>query len=201
VFQINNIVFIEGVSGVGKTTASTLLYNKIQDMGLNVSCFLEGDDTNPLDPFKGTYPPPVPISLFSEIYMQCWQEFTINQSDNNFILILDGTFFHHQINDLICEYNTTDEFIINHLVNLLEVVQKFKPVVFYLSSSDIAQRLNQACESRKKPIPTDDKIAFWENRKRIDLLALDKLPVESHILNIDGGWDEITDIITDVIIG
>lgn len=127
---MNNIVFIEGVSGVGKTTATRLLCDKLQSKGCRTSCYLEGSHDNPLDPFNGAYPPPISLELFSEIYLQYWQNFVKNQSAKDFVLILDGTFFHHQINDSIREYNATDNIIINHLAGLIHAIQQFRPVVF-----------------------------------------------------------------------
>ena len=186
---MHKIIFIEGVSGVGKTTTTALLYEKLRDKGYESSCYLEGASDNPLDPFNGTYPPAMPISSFSETYLRCWLDYAGNQQKNDFILILDGTLFHHQINDLIREYNASDEVIINHLSALLHVIQPFNPIVFYLSSDDVGRRLQLARESRKQSIPTKDKIAFWENRKRVDLHALAALPVKSHIFNVDNGWD------------
>jgi len=186
---MTNIIFIEGVSGVGKTTTTTLLYEQCRNKGYNVSCYLEGAPDNPLDPFNGTYPPIMPLSLFSKMYMLCWQDFARNQLKNDFMLILDGTLFHHQINDLIREYDAPDETIANHITALLHVIQHFNPIIFYLSSNDVGQRLQQARKSRGQSVPTKDKIAFWENRKRVDLYALAALSFESYVLNIDNDWD------------
>ena len=196
---MTNIVFIEGVSGVGKTTTAVLLNDKLRDMGHNVRCYLEGAGDNPLDPFNGAYPPTMPLRSFSEAYSQLWQNFVKNQYEKYCILILDGTLFHHQINDLIREYNASDEVIINHLTDLLYVIRQLKSVVFYLSSNDVGERLRQARASRKQSVPTEDKITFWENRRRVDLLALNRLSVESHILSIDDGWDTIVEAMADFI--
>lgn len=46
---MKNIIFIEGVSGVGKTTTVTLLAKKLQDIGYSVSYHLEGEPDSPLD--------------------------------------------------------------------------------------------------------------------------------------------------------
>ena len=185
---MNNIVFIEGVSGVGKTTTTALLRDKLWDMGYNVNCHLEGDHDNPLDPFRGTYPPAIPFIVFSETYLQCWRNFMENQFKKDFILILDGTLFHRQINDLIREYGASDEVVAKHILKLLDVIQTLNPIVFYLLSNDVGKCLTQARISRKQSIPTEERIAFWENRKRVDLYVLEKLPVESYTLSIDDGW-------------
>lgn len=186
-----SLVFIEGVSGVGKTTTATLLHDKLRAIGYDVNCYLEGASYNPLDPFDGGFPPTMPLSMFSETYLQRWQDFAKNKTDS--ILILDGAFFHHQINDLLHFYNASDEVVTNHLSKLAYVIQPFRPVIFYLSSEDVGQRLRQARESRMQSTATDEKIAFWENRKRVDLHVLNRLSIEVHILNVDNSWDTVVE--------
>ena len=190
---MNNIVFIEGISGVGKTTATAMLHDKLLEMGYNVSSYLEGDHDNPLDPFRGTYPPAIPLIAFSETYLQCWRNFMENQLKKDVILIVDGTLFHHQINDLIRGYGASDEVVSNHILKLLDVIQLLNPIVFYLLPSDVGKCLTQARISRKQSLPTEEQTAFWENRKRVDLYVLERLSVESHVQNIDGGWSEIVE--------
>jgi hypothetical protein len=180
---MNKIIFIEGVSGVGKSTTTTLLYDKLRSMGYEASRYLEGDADNPLDPYNGTYPPKLPFAEFSETYSQCWRDFAKKQFRKDFMLV-DGTLLHHQINDLIREYAMPNEAIADYLSSLLNIIQHLNPVIFYLSSDDVGKRLAQARESRKQSVPTGEQIAFWENRKRVDLCVLDKLPVELHILNV-----------------
>ncbi len=50
-----HLIFIEGVSGVGKTTTSTALAARLQGMGRPARCFLEGEPDNPLDLFYVAY--------------------------------------------------------------------------------------------------------------------------------------------------
>ena len=40
------LIFIEGVSGVGKTTLTQKSCNKLKDMGYATKCYLEFDFTN-----------------------------------------------------------------------------------------------------------------------------------------------------------
>jgi len=188
---MNNIVFIEGVSGVGKTTATTLLSEKLLSIGYKASHYLEGANNNPLDPYKGAYPPAMPITEFFEAYLQCWQNFMEIKFENDF-MIVDGALLHHQINDLIRGYNASDEVITDYLSGLLRIILPLNPIIFYLSSDNVEQSLIQACKSRNQSTPTREQINFWENRKRVDLYALEKLPVESHILDVSNGWDSIS---------
>ena len=113
---MNNIIFIEGVSGVGKTTQTSLLSDKLLEMGYNARGYLEGDRNNPLDPFGGTYPPAMSLIEFSETYLRSWRDFMENNAKKDFILVLDGTLFHHQINDSICQYGASDEVVADHIL-------------------------------------------------------------------------------------
>jgi len=182
--MMSRIIFIEGVSGVGKTTTATLLSKKLQGMGYKADCYLEGDNSNPLDPFNGTYPPKISMTDFFATYKQCWQSFMGNDLDRDFV-ILDGTLLHYQINDLIRGYSASDVVIVEHLSDLLSIIEPLTPILFYLSSHNVSERLIQARISRKQSAPSVSSIAFWENRKRIDLLALERLPIETHIIDVD----------------
>ena len=104
---MNHVIFVEGVSGVGKTTATMSLCDKLKKLGNKAVCYIEGDNNNPLDPFNGTYPPPMPLLEFYETYMQCWRDYVKSQIDTDITLILDGTLLHHQTNDLIREYQAS----------------------------------------------------------------------------------------------
>lgn len=191
---MNRIIFIEGVSGVGKTTTATLLHEKLRNMGYDVVCHLEGASDNPLDPFNGKYPPMMPLAEFTETYLNCWRKFTKIQHEKFFIF--DGTLLHHQINGLIRNYNASNEAVEVHLTVLFHVIQHLNPIIFYLSSHDVTQRLEHARESRGQSIPDKEQILYWKNRKDVDLYVLDKLPFESHILFVDGGWDTCLDMMT-----
>ena len=185
---MHKIIFLEGVSGVGKTTMATALLDKLQAMGYNAICKLEGDKSNPLDPFMGKYPSGVSLAAFCETYLQCWRSFMGKQSSKDAIMICDGTFLHHQINDLIRIYAVPEEFVADYLVNLMSVIQPLCPVLFYLESSNVCQCLEHARAARGQTPPTKEQITFWENRKRLDLCVLSKLSIESHILNVDDRW-------------
>ena len=94
---MNKIVFIEGVSGVGKTTTTALLSETLQDMSYKVNCYIEGDNNNPLDPFGGMYPPKISIAEFIETHIQWWQAFMETKVEHDFI-VFDGTFLQRLIN-------------------------------------------------------------------------------------------------------
>jgi len=53
--MMKKIVFIEGISGVGKSTVTQKLCNKLREMGFSTDCFLEFDCENPIDFYSTAY--------------------------------------------------------------------------------------------------------------------------------------------------
>lgn len=52
---MTEIIFIEGVSGVGKSTMVQILSRELTDLGYKVEAYLEGDCTNPIDFYNTAY--------------------------------------------------------------------------------------------------------------------------------------------------
>lgn len=52
---MKNLIFIEGISGVGKTTTAKKLCDKLRSMGYSADCYLEGNYTNPIDFYCAAY--------------------------------------------------------------------------------------------------------------------------------------------------
>ncbi|MEA4823868.1 MAG: hypothetical protein VB111_07140 [Clostridiaceae bacterium] len=251
-----NLIFVEGVSGVGKSTTTTALCKKLRDMGYSTACYLEGDINSPVDSFwsacltkaeydhirltyrdfayeisdngingdnyilvryqdlkRKYYSPelyeylkerefcynparPLPLVNYMEVFSDIWRRFAKSVQTTRDIVILDGSFLHHQINDLIRNYNATEDDIVRHLAELLRSVRSLNPVVFYLSSQEVGDRLRKAQDSRGKSEPTKKEITFWEKRKDMDLRVLNELSVESHIVDVTcNNWDTVLDTI------
>lgn len=249
---MKNLIFIEGVSGTGKTTTAAKLHEALNRNGHQASCHLEGDTDNPIDlcwfayltksefqklilayrPFadelaarsiaendyvlvqyqnrqtmfytpelyeylkkrEACYKPaaPVPIDAFTAIFQNRWRRFLDSDHAECDYAVFDGAFLHHPINDLLRNYDASDEELFKHMKTILQMITPLNPVVFYLSSENVEERLRKATLSRGQNAPTMDQICFWENRKRCDLLMLENLPMESHIINLtQDNWDDV----------
>jgi hypothetical protein len=247
---MSNLIFVEGISGVGKSTISNVLCERLRSFGYSAYCILEGDSDSPLDLFyvsyltggeyrellrsypawsdelqkkslvepdyalvryqdtkRKYYSPelygylkehelcyntenPVPLSKFSEVFVNLWRLFAekdIIKQDN---LIFDGSLLHHQVNDLIRNYNATEDQIAAYLSVLIRTIESLNPMVFYLSTQDVCSQLTKARQSRGQTPPAYEQIVFWQKRKQMDLSLLERLPVKSRIIDIsDGNWD------------
>lgn len=257
---MKNIIFIEGVSGVGKSTTVSVLGEKLRNLGYSVSCHLEGDPDSPLDLcwaaylteseyetllasypefaneilsniiFQGEYillryqvgrkalysqglhndlhklefcynpTNIVSLSKFTEVFLNLWKRFVESDALKTDYVIFDASLVSHMTNDLVRNYNATENEIVEHLEVLLGVVKPLNPIVFYLSSQNVAKRLLKARQSRGQTPPTSEQIKFWEKRKQMDFSVLPRLSVELHINDISkGNWDSVIDeIVTHV---
>lgn len=253
---MKNLIFIEGVSGVGKSTTAAKLCGALHDRGYTASCHLEGDPDNPLELcwfayltkpefewLKEAYPAfvvrmvknsiadddytlvqyrtkitryyspeiyeylkerevcykpsvPVPFTKFTEVFQNRWRRFCENDFTKRDYTIFDGALLHHQINDLIRNYAASDDEITEHLTVLFQTIVPLNPIIIYLSAENVGDCLIKANKSRGQAIATDKQIKFWENRKRIDLAVIEKLAIESHIIDISkGNWETAIDAI------
>lgn len=68
---IIRLVFVEGVSGVGKSTTAVKLRDYLNDLGFRAVCYLEGDPNNPVDLYSCAY---LSKTEFSQLMRSCPNE-------------------------------------------------------------------------------------------------------------------------------
>jgi len=247
---MKNIVFIEGVSGVGKSTTVQILSEKLKNHGYSVKYHIEGDPNSPLDlcwaayltipeykeltlkypcfadlfeaniiyksdyvllryqiqqdilysrkihdelhKFEFCYNPinKVPLTRFTEVFSDLWDCYTNNIEYGCDYEIFDASLVSHMTNDMIRNYNASDEELIYHLETLIKLIEHLNPIVFYLSSDNVRERVIKARISRGQTLPDEDRIEFWEKRKEKDLSVLTNLSVKSYIIDISNdSWE------------
>ena len=247
---MKKIVFIEGVSGVGKSTTVQILSEKLRNNGYSVKYHLEGDPDSPLDLcwaayltipeyeelilkypsyadeftantiYKSNYillryqvrqdilysqeirdelhkrefcynpANKVPLTRFTEVFSDLWKYYADNIENDCDYEIFDASLVSHMTSDMVRNYNASDAELIYHLETLIKSINHLRPVIFYLSSDNVLERLINARISRGQIPLSEDKIQFWETRKEKDLSVLPNLSIESHIIDISNeSWD------------
>lgn len=217
---MKNIIFIEGVSGVGKSTTVYNLGKELRRLGYSVNCHVERDPYSPLDlcgaayltmpeyekllvenptfanelsrniiykddyvllryQFERTplYSPELhgelhkrefcynptntsPISKFTEVFTNLWKQFANSEDTKNDFAIFDASLVGHITNDLTRNYNATKDELVDHMETLLQIIRLINPIVFYLSSNNVVERLIKARSSRRETPPDDGRIEF-----------------------------------------
>ena len=256
---MKKLVFVEGVSGVGKSTIAVKLRDALNSLGFSAVCHLEGRVDNPVDFFncayltkiefsqllhdypsdtyalinnsvqetkyvlvsygdsnttfftsplldvlithEGFYKPlkPIAIEQYTEVFTDCWRRLLCQDQGNIDLMIFDGSFLFHRVNDLIQNYNATDEMIAAHLVALLSAMSPYNPLLLYLTSKDVGERLIQAWKSRGQATATEARIVFEVERKKRQMQVLQLLPIQAHIFDISGGWEKAIDEMTKIL--
>lgn len=260
---MKKLVFIEGVSGVGKSTLTQKLRNKLRELGFSTDYYLEFDSTNPIDfycvayfkqdeysdllekhiesavsikdntilaenvrlirYYKGDIAQfsaslldllrqrefcwhpinPVPMAEYTRVYRILWQKFAQNINGYPDYLLFDGSLFHHPVNDLMRNYNISAHQAAIHVNTLLDAVTSLQPYIIYLSTDNVAERLQKTYISRGESPCSEEKIKFWEARKQMDLAVMKQLSTPYKLYDISHeNWEDIfPKILNDMIIG
>ena len=247
---MKHIIFVEGVSGVGKSMTVRCLADRLREAGFRVEAHYEGDADSPLDLCWVAYLSPeeydavltqypkerelltantvhagayclvryridriplypeeldrymhskefcfrpgnmLPLSVFTEVFCDLWRRYRSGPALLDYE-IFDASLVSHMTNDLIRGYQATSEELFGHLSALLELIQDKKPIIFYLYTDNVAKRVTEARCSRKQPPLTAEKLRFWEDRMRMDMLVVPKLQANVQYVDVSqGDWSK-----------
>jgi hypothetical protein len=254
------IIFVEGVSGVGKSTLSKILCGKLCEMGYAAKAYLEFDFNNPIDFYCTAYykhdeyenllmeysafsedirkntiftdyvrliryynretplfsapllyvlrkrefcwKPEnlVPISEYTRVYKTVWEQFAEKANASHDYLIFDGSLFHHPINDMMRNYQVSNEQAVCHVNTLIETVSNYNPLVCYLTSKSVSEQLEKARVSRNQTPATTEQIKFWEERKNMDFAVMQQITIPCDVYDISGeDWNSVINTVIEKI--
>ncbi|QKS44847.1 hypothetical protein HUB94_10820 [Paenibacillus cellulosilyticus] len=137
--------------------------------------------------------PPASQSEFTCSIQQHWTRFAELKSDAEDVYVLEAVFLQHQIHDLLRHYQATDHQIEHHIREIANQITAMNPVLIYLTQPSVREQQTWIASVRSKPrFASEQNIKFMENRKRIELELLDKLPFPTYTIdNKDHNWEDV----------
>ncbi|UKS29467.1 hypothetical protein LOZ80_11245 [Paenibacillus sp. HWE-109] len=145
--------------------------------------------------------PVASLSEFTISIQRHWARFAELASAVEEVYVLEAVFFQHQIHDLLGHYEAVDRQIEHHIQEIATQIVDLHPVVIYLTQPSVREQQVWISSIRSKPhVATEQNIRFMENRKRIELSLLDRLPFPSYTIENDNlDWEEVFSNIVETI--
>jgi hypothetical protein len=155
------------------------------------------------EPYNGK----VSLEQFKTLHFARWKKFGA-QSHEDTIYIFECAYLQNHVGELTLTYQLGHEEIIRYMQELVETVRSLKPLLIYLSPTDVEWTINHAASERKTDYPEiwndwiDDVIAyitnsnygkvnmitdlagcmeFFKQRQRLELDIIKQLPIETYV--------------------
>lgn len=159
----------------------------------------------------------VSLQVFEELHRKKWIKFAKQASAVDEFTVFECAFLQNHLNELLLFHFKEVKEIEEYLLTLIDTVKDLKPLLIYLNQPDIEETIRRVSEVRvdgqgKKiwqemaidyveNCPYGKKyglkgfeglVRYFEERKRIELLILNKLPIECHIINNQAyDWEQV----------
>jgi len=139
--------------------------------------------------------PIISFHTFSEVFHNRFERYTEKSVISDDITIFESVLFQHQLHDIMRMYHIDKDKIINYLHSISQIIGRLNPVLFYISQNSVRESLIRTALVRSKPKwASEESITFCEKRKNIELEAIEKLPINTYIIdNSDYNWDKVFD--------
>ncbi len=129
----------------------------------------------------------VPIKEYTSAYKEVWSNWASTLDGTYDFIVFDGSLLHHPINDMMRSYGINGKQAISHITTLLNSLGKIRRRIFYIKTDNIGRQLTKAYIDRKQGTPTNEKINFWENRYKNDLIVLRNIQEKYQIHDVSSG--------------
>lgn len=156
-----------------------------------------------LDPFRNgeVHDHRVNTSQYREIYLRRWQRFGEMYRDNAQVVIFECAFLQSHVTELLAFHEAGADEIVSFLAELIEPVRHLQPELHYIQALDYSRRIREAAATRgdwlqqliayvsESPYGTshnlggfDGAMKFFDERMRIERIAMQQLPLTTHII-------------------
>ena len=170
----------------------------------------------------------VPAEKFMELHQKRWKVFCERAHQEADVNIFECAYFQNSICELMGIHMQPEEKLCEYLLSLMNIVEKLNPVLIYLTQPDIKETISRVAKERISPDKAimkdwidmvidwvenskygkinnlkglDGTIRFFEDRKRVELSVLEKLPIKKYIINNpDYNWDSVFNDIKEILI-
>jgi len=136
------LIFVDGMSGSGKSTTAHFIARQIEKNDFKVKWFHEEEKDHPL-----CFPAPSEgetdadwVQRFLKDYPQMWIDFVEKVKDDDCIYIMESYLFQDIITDPVAN-NIEKQEIKNYFRNLCSIVACLNPVVIYFHQEDIERAI------------------------------------------------------------
>ena len=93
----------------------------------------------------------VSLERFSQIHLGRWQKFAESALKENEVNIFECAFLQNHIFELMGICGEGKDYITDHLISLINTVEKLNPVLIYLSQPDVKETIGRVAKERVSP--------------------------------------------------
>jgi hypothetical protein len=159
----------------------------------------------------------VDFDTFTQMHHKRWKRFGEKAKIVDEVNVFECAFLQNHINELLLFHNTPVDQIEEYLMNLIQTVVELNPILIYLVQPNVYETIKRVSTARLnnqgekvwmerviKYIEDSNygklhslngfngMVTYFEERKKIELKILEKLPIKSVIIeNKDYDWDKV----------
>ncbi len=135
--------------------------------------------------FCYAHTPVVSFDDFKCVFYRRFEKYVREVEDSESFTIFESILFQHQIHDINRLYpDVSDSEIIDYLVKLSEILVPLNPILYYISHNSVEESLRRIAKVRSKPKwSTRDSIDYYENRKTVEIRALNNLKFRHKVID------------------
>jgi hypothetical protein len=160
----------------------------------------------------------VSLDTFKRIHFKRWEQFA-KDIEGDTVVIFECSYLQNHVNELMGFHNEDVSFIMDYMINLIKIVESLNPMLIYLTQPSVYETIQRVAKERVSqdkskwqdwidlvikyvecsPYGKNHKlngfkgvIEFFEARKKIELVVIDKLSVDKVIIdNPEYNWEDV----------
>ena len=176
---------------------------------------------------KEVYDGKVTAETFKKLHFQRWKQFEETMDKDESVAIFECAYLQNHVNELMGWHGKNSEYIEEYMLELIQTVKVLNPKLIYLTQPNTEETIKRVAAERVSPDKSkwDDwidlvikyvegskygqskelkgyegVIRFFEERKNIEEVIIEKLPIDKAVINnIDYDWDKVFEEVVDAL--